>query len=347
MSVKQHAVGSPADVMQLNAKERFLSVASRLTGLNEVEKVIQSKLHSDAKQLEEIPRYLLSLGGKRIRPILTLLVYQLFQKPVCKDLFDVAAGIELIHMATLLHDDIIDRSTLRRHKTSPYIAYGLPGTLLAGDFLLVRAFALCAHLDTFIIDATEKACVELTEGEILETSLQSTPHTIASSLQIAQKKTASLFRLSCETAGFLAGLEKKEIALLAQYGENLGIAFQIVDDILDIVSSEAELGKKPGTDIKEKKPSMVNVLWLESGDEKARQVLTDSTQADLSDAELALLVASLKNNPLLEKARDHARTFVAKAESALEEIAKTQQDLHQPTLLALRSLSQYAIERLE
>jgi geranylgeranyl pyrophosphate synthase len=348
MSVPQHkVVSSSADITQMNAKERFLAVASKLTGLVDVEKVIQSKLHSDAQQLEEIPRYLLSLGGKRIRPILTLLVYQLFQKSDCKDLFDVAAGIELIHMATLLHDDIIDRSALRRHKASPFVTYGLPGTLLAGDFLLVRAFALCAHLDTFIIDATEKACVELTEGEILETSLQTTAHTIASSLQIAQKKTASLFRLSCESAAFLAGLPKEQITYLAQYGENLGIAFQIVDDILDIVSNEAELGKKPGTDIKERKPSMVNVLWLESGDEKARQVLTDPTHGELSDHQLAALVAKLQTNPLLDKARDQARAFVAKAERALEEIVRTHQELDQPTLMALRSLTQYAIERME
>ncbi len=327
-----------------SSKERFLKVATALAGLGEVETTIQSKLISDARLLHEIPRYLLSLGGKRVRPMLTLLAHRLFSDELPRALIDVAAGIELIHMATLLHDDIIDRSPLRRHKTSPFFVYGLPGTLLAGDFLLVRAFALCAHLDEFIIDATERACVELTEGEILETSLDSEPHTVESSLRIAQKKTASLFRLSCESAGHIARLPQDNLRALAVFGEQLGIAFQIVDDILDIVSSEEELGKKPGTDIKEKKPSMVNVLWLASGDADAEKAL--KSQDTLTDAEIDRLVGTLKRSVVLERAREYARSHVAKAEQALQSAIAMQQV--NPTVLeALKALTQYALERME
>lgn len=331
-----------------DARTRFLSVAAQLKGLPRVEEAILSKLKSDAAMLEEIPRYLLSLGGKRIRPILTLLVHQLFTKsePI-SEVIDVAAGIELIHMATLLHDDIIDRSALRRHKTSPFFAYGLPGTLLAGDFLLVRAFALCAHLDRYVIEATEQACVELTEGEILETSLQTTPHTLESSLQIAQKKTASLFRLSCETASFLSGVDQETVQLMAQYGEALGIAFQIVDDILDVISSEEKLGKKPGTDIRERKPALVNILWLASGDAKARELLTEPLDREISDEEILSALTVIKESSVLEKAQHYARTYVEKAQVAFEQVTARHPALDARTVDALRALSEYALERME
>jgi geranylgeranyl pyrophosphate synthase len=156
------------------AKAGVSKMLAGLQGMKEVETLISSKLTSDAELLETIPAYLLGLGGKRIRPAMTLLVSRAFgsksvEFPVA-EVIDVAAGIELIHMATLLHDDIIDKSPLRRHKQSPFLKFGLGNSLLAGDFLLVRAFSLCARLDRYVIDATEQACIELTEGEILETA---------------------------------------------------------------------------------------------------------------------------------------------------------------------------------
>jgi octaprenyl-diphosphate synthase len=334
-----------------DARGRFLNVAAKLSGLPLVEGVIASKLHSDALMLQEIPQYLLSLGGKRIRPILTLIVDQLFkptnpnQQVPSKEVIDIAAGIELIHMATLLHDDIIDRSALRRHKTSPFFVYGLPGTLLAGDFLLVRAFALCAHLDTYIIEATELACVELTEGEILETSLQHNKHSIESSLQIAQKKTASLFRLSCETASFLAGVDKELIKKMAAYGEALGIAFQIVDDILDVVSTEEKLGKKPGTDIRERKPSIINVLWLESGDPLAKKLLIDA--AEITEQDIIQALNQIKSGSVIENARAIAKEYVIKAQASFDHVVKSGLKLDPQAQDALRALSEYALERME
>lgn len=333
---------------QSDARSRFLSVAAQLKGLSRVEEVILSKLTSDAPMLEEIPRYLLSLGGKRIRPMLTLLVHELFSSgDPSSDVVDVAAGIELIHMATLLHDDIIDRSALRRHKTSPFFAYGLPGTLLSGDFLLVRAFALCAHLDTYIIEATEQACVELTEGEILETSLQTTPHTIDSSIQIAQKKTASLFRLSCETGSFLAGRAQDTVKKMAAYGENLGIAFQIVDDILDVKSSEEKLGKKPGTDIRERKPALVNILWLAGGSAQAKRLLIDQRDDEVSDSEIEVALAEIQQSDVLERAQEHARRYVQRAQEAFDDALSGEQQCNADVADALRALSEYALERME
>jgi octaprenyl-diphosphate synthase len=246
-----------------NARARLKSVIAGLPGMEAVETVIRSKLVSDAPLLEEIPAYLLELGGKRMRPVLTLLVARaLGQQTPAPALIDVAAGIELIHMATLLHDDIIDNSDMRRHKASPLNRFGQSETLLAGDFLLVRAFSLCARLDAAIIDATERACIHLTEGEILEVPLYATQHSRETALTIADKKTAALFELAAYSAAHIATANPTVTSSMAAFGQALGIAFQILDDILDVTSDADLLGKPSGTDIRERKPSIVNILLL-------------------------------------------------------------------------------------
>ena len=131
------------EIKQPSAKERFMHALTLVPELVQVEQVIRASFRSDVTAMREIPEYLLALGGKRIRPLLTLLCAKaLGAESITQDLTDVAAGIELIHMATLMHDDIIDESPIRRHRPSPYAKYGTAATLLSGDFLLTRAFGL-------------------------------------------------------------------------------------------------------------------------------------------------------------------------------------------------------------
>lgn len=285
-----------------------------LEGLSEIDTVIRSKLESRAPVITEISNYLLDLGGKRIRPILTLLSAQSVANAPGKrisQLYDVAAGIELIHMATLLHDDIIDKAPLRRHKPSPFVRFGADATLLTGDFLLVRAFGLCARLDPAIIDWTEEACVALTEGEILETSLASTPHSIESSIEIARKKTAALFRLAARCGSHLAGATAEAVEKFAMFGEALGIAFQILDDILDVTSTAEQLGKRRGQDIFERKPSIVNVLWLQSGSPLA-QALRDGG-VELSEPYVHAALKEILEGDVIVQARAMARDYAERA----------------------------------
>lgn len=332
------------------AKAALAGFIAELGDLGAIESLIREKLGSDAPRLHEIGHYLLNLGGKRIRPVLCLLVARaLGLKRAPQPLIDVAAGIELIHMATLLHDDIIDNSSLRRHHPSAFARYGLGDSLLTGDFLLVRAFSLCARLDSAIIDATERACVELTEGEILETPLTREVHTVDSSLTIARKKTAALFRLAAYSAAHIAAVDDVLERRLAQFGESLGIAFQILDDVLDVTSSEDLLGKRAGTDLRERKPSLVNVLWLDSGDSRAgrlkRPATSDSADEDRFIAEALSILA---NGPVVAQARTIARRYAGDALSVLEEIRERRSpppDEH--ALLALRSLVEYCILRLQ
>ena len=312
--------GNTRGHQQPSAKERFAHALTLVPEIAQVEAVIRASFRSDVASMRNIPEYLLSLGGKRIRPVLTLLCSKaLGAQEISDDVLDVAAGIELIHMATLMHDDIIDESPVRRHKPSPYAQFGTAATLLSGDFLLTRAFGLCAKLDDEVITATEQACIELVEGEALESALHVERHTKASSLLIAQRKTASLFRLAAFCAAHLTESSDRVTKLMSTFGESLGIAFQIIDDILDVTSDEATLGKKQGLDLLERKPSLVNVLWLESGDPDAQRLLAPPLPAPQEQAWVDSSLAKLRSGPIIVEAKRLAASYADAATRALTE----------------------------
>lgn len=304
-------------------KERLVRWMLQVDGISEVEELIRSKFQSDAPRLTEISNYLLGLGGKRIRPILTFLAARVMGLAAPNtQLKSVAAGIELIHMATLLHDDIIDNAPMRRRQVSPFKRYGMMGTLLAGDFLLTRAFALCSHLDQYIIDRTEEACIGLVEGEILETSMFEDNHTLETSLQVAEKKTASLFRLACQSGAHIAGASPDDIKLLGEFGCNLGIAFQIVDDILDVTADEKTLGKKTGTDIRERKPSAVNIFWRETGSALSSRLLLAPEDKSSEEEYVARSLTEIQGSGILAKVRELASRYAALALDKLDDATK-------------------------
>lgn len=346
-----------------SVKAQIKSALKNLEGMQEVEALIQSKLTSEAALLSEIPRYLLELGGKRLRPALTLLVARLvapqLEHPV-PEVVDVAAGIELIHMATLLHDDIIDKSPLRRHQASPFLKYGAGNTLLSGDFLLVRAFSLCARLDKFVIDHTETACVELTEGEILETALCESSHTVESSINIAAKKTAALFRLAAACGSHLSlqkstsaelhdqslNSQRRVVQHLSDFGLNLGIAFQMLDDILDVTSTDETLGKQTGIDILERKPSIVNVLWLRSGSALAKRLSSPPhSDPEVEKAFVTESLEELRDSPVIPEAKALAAEFAGKAQKALDNCAESWTLCDAQALSALQALIEYTLTR--
>ena len=334
------------ELSQPSAGERFAHALTLVPEIVAVEERIRSAFKSDVAIMREIPDYLLSIGGKRIRPILALLCSKaLGAQEITDDIIDISAGIELIHMATLMHDDIIDQSPTRRHKPSAYAKYGLPGTLLSGDFLLTRAFGLCSRLDREIIEATEQACIELVEGETLEIAVPLGEHTQASSLTIATRKTASLFRLAAFCGASLTDSPDSVKEAMSKFGESLGIAFQIIDDILDVTSDEATLGKRPGIDIAERKPSLINVLWLESGDPAAKRLLLPAdpqTEREFVDISLG----KLRSSDILQKAKDTARYHADVASKSLTEALGG--DLHNlpPEGEALFSVIDFALERV-
>lgn len=330
----------------LSAAERFSTALGLVPELAEVETVIRTAFSSDVAAMRDIPNYLLSLGGKRIRPALTLLCAKaLGAEKITKDLINVAAGIELIHMATLMHDDIIDQSPIRRHKQSPYAKYGTAATLLSGDFLLTRAFGLCAKLDDEVISATELACLALVEGEALESQLHKERHTRDTSLVIAQRKTASLFTLAAFCAAHLTQSTPNVVASMSRFGEALGIAFQVIDDILDVLSDEETLGKRPGLDIAERKPSLINVLWLESGDPRASRLLEtpdESTEHEYVEESLR----HLRNSQIVQEAKAIALEYAATASQLLRDSFKEMSPQTTPAQDALFAVIDFAVDRV-
>jgi geranylgeranyl pyrophosphate synthase len=320
--------------------------------MEEVAAKIESTFESEHHTLKEVAEYLFALGGKRLRPIFTLLVARAFSlDPKDARLTQIAAGIELIHLATLLHDDIIDNSPLRRNAPSPLANFGMPATLLSGDFLLVRAFALCAHLDEEIIRATEKACIHLVEGEIAEGMLYEYVPSIEEYINsIAAKKTAALFALGAFSAGHLAGVRTPEKQTLLEAGRDLGISFQILDDILDVTSKDAILGKVAGTDIRERKPSIVNIIWLMSDSQLALRLVT---QPEEKDSELLFIKESLlelnnyppENSPL-EKCRVLAREYAEGAKDKLHKVAHSSSLANREKLAELDILIDYTLTRI-
>jgi len=308
-----------------------------------LENEIRDTLHSEVSLLSEVPNYLLKLGGKRIRPALTFMLAQLCnQNTLTDDLLNIANGIELIHMATLLHDGIIDEAATRRGKESALSKFGLSYTLLAGNFLFVRAFGRCARLPSFIIKSTEKVCVLLTEGEIIEDEgIYRCEH----ALNIATRKTGALFGLAALAGIFVPTQDESLSQLGYSFGNDLGVAFQISDDILDVTSTEKELGKTPGTDIKERKPSLVNSLWYESKSQLARKILNSSDV--ITTLEISEALAEIENSGVIETTRNVGIEYVEKAKSTLNEICMQLNEDFDPNIRQkIELLTDYALDRL-
>jgi len=313
-----------------------------VSALSRVDAHITNSIASDVPLLFEISNYLNQLGGKRIRPALTILCSRLLgHKEVTEELLNICAGIELIHMATLLHDDIIDKAPTRRGKESAYKKFGETNTLIAGNFLFVKAFGLCAKLDKYIIEETEKACVDLTEGEILE---DISNFSIEDSLAICGKKTGALFRLAALSGGFVACRDTTIANKLSVFGQSLGIAFQISDDILDITSTIEQLGKSPCTDLREQKPSIVNCLWLKSGSELASSILnmTVSPSEDL----VQRAVSEIKVNGIIEEARSLGNDYVKSAHQVILSLENDFYIKDQETKKLVLSIIDFAASRL-
>jgi octaprenyl-diphosphate synthase len=306
---------------------------------------IRSAFLSEAPTLQAVSNYLYSTGGKHLRPALCVLSAKCFNLQKADErVINAAAAIELIHHASLLHDDIIDNSLTRRKQPSPFAKYGLPATLLAGDFLYLRAFGLCITLTEGIVKEFERSCLNLTEGEMLETPLYNERHSLESALQIARKKTASLFTLAAVTGTHLAEANQEVIEEMRLFGENLGVAFQILDDILDVTSTTEIMGKKPGIDLHERKPSCINVLWLNSAAPLAKTLLTPPATDDWSTF-IPKALKELKASPIISEAQNLAADFVKKGEQHLQNAIQIAPTTSEEAAKALHYLLNYSLKR--
>lgn len=221
-------------------------------GLDLVEDVLEKAVASDISLLTEASEHIIRSGGKRLRPKVVLLSYEAAGGKDIRQAAPVAAAVELLHTASLVHDDIIDYGEMRRGKATVNARWGDRVALLAGDFMLFRLLSLTVSFDSRVTRVLADCCTEIVEGETLELlRLGDTRMTEQVYLAVITKKTASLFSACAELGAILAGGKEQQVAALKEYGLNLGIAFQIRDDTLDVVGTREELGKPVANDLRQ------------------------------------------------------------------------------------------------
>lgn len=256
-------------------------------GMQEVDRCIQEQLRSEVALVESVCRYIVQGGGKRIRPRLLLLADEALGGPRHPDAVQLAAVIEFIHTATLLHDDVVDESDLRRGRATANAAFGNAASVLVGDFLYSRAFQLMVQTQSLgVMAMMAEATNTIAEGEVLQLmNCQDPDTTEARYLQVIRYKTARLFEAACALPAVVRGSDPAIQEALAAYGRHLGTAFQIADDLLDYFGDATSLGKAVGDDLREGKPTLplIYLLGHGSAEEKAlaREVITSPDEADL------------------------------------------------------------------
>jgi len=261
-------------------------------------------------KLTEIADYLINAGGKRVRPAVALLLFRACGGTDATDMVDLSVSLELIHTATLLHDDIIDSNDVRRGKDAAPVRFGIADTLVTGDFLFSRAFMVCGRFEEKVVNWAADACVELCEGEILQGSFRRNPTvTFEDYLEIVARKTASLFSVGTRVAGHLAGFSPERVEEMYDCGRNVGIAFQMIDDVLDIEGDPGKIGKRVGTDLVDGNPSLP-IVWGLSMPFVRKAFLEENVDADVIHAAIEEIRGSGILGRVRELAVDHARKAV-------------------------------------
>ena len=228
-----------------------------------VERQLAARIQSREPLLNEIGQYLINAGGKRVRPAVVLLMFRACGGTDPTDIIDIATALELIHSASLLHDDIIDGGTTRRGKASPFHRFGLANSLVAGDFLFSQAFGLCGRFEEVVITWAADACILLTEGEVMQGRFRHNPKVTRDDyVEIISRKTASLFALGARLGAYMAGATPEVVESMAACGFAVGMAFQVIDDLLDVQGDGEQTGKPTGADLKDGNPSLPLVLAI-------------------------------------------------------------------------------------
>lgn len=251
-----------------------------------VEDALYNNIDTNVNVLDEVIRYLISSGGKRIRPLLTVLSAKAVSSKSTKYI-ELASIIEYLHNATLLHDDVIDGATYRRNIPSANHRYGNDIAVLTGDYLYSRSYILLTDVeDTRIQKILSKVALTMSEGEVIQLiSTAKLDITLDDYLKIIRSKTAVLFSAACEVGARIGDVSDNDAKCFAEFGEKLGIAFQMSDDLLDYIGNETETGKNRGTDLKEGKITIPILLLLELVDSEVKEkiskiVLSDKISTD-------------------------------------------------------------------
>ncbi|MGU3537092.1 polyprenyl synthetase family protein [Methylobacterium sp. A54F] len=288
-------------------------------GMERVNAMILSRTGSEVAMIPEVANHLIASGGKRLRPILTLATADLcaYQGDGAVKL---AASVEFMHTATLLHDDVVDESDMRRGRIAARIKWGNEASVLVGDFLLGQAFRMMVEVGSLrALDILSAAATVIAEGEVMQlTAAKNTETSEDEYLAVIRAKTAELFAAACEVGPVLAERPRSEQAACRSYGMNLGIAFQLIDDVLDYGGTSASLGKNVGDDFREGKITLPIVLSFRRGSDEERAFWRRTLeQGDVQDGDLETARAILRRHRALEDTVERARHYGAMARDAL------------------------------
>jgi octaprenyl-diphosphate synthase len=288
--------------------------------MGEVDRVIAHRLDSGVPLVGQVSHYIIASGGKRLRPALLLLTcgalgYRGAQR------FNLAAVVEFIHTATLLHDDVVDESALRRGKPTANEAFGNPASVLVGDFLYSRAFQMMVEAQNMrIMEVLADATNVIAEGEVLQLmNMHNADLDEAGYLQVIRSKTAKLFEASARVGAILAGADAALEDACAQYGQALGTAFQVIDDVLDYDGDAAVMGKSLGDDLREGKATLPLIAAMQRGSDSQRQLIRGAIENG-SVTLLNEVIAIVHETGALEIARQAATQEAQRAMTAARQL---------------------------
>lgn len=287
-----------------------------------------------------VAEHILQAGGKRLRPLLTMLMARLLGYH-SDDIYPLACSVELLHSATLLHDDILDAANLRRGRPAAHTLFGNAATVLAGDALLALANSIVARYhDARLTECISEAIIQTATGEIVEIAhMRSTEHNHATYLDIISGKTAWMLRASCELGALRANASQENIIAAATFGHELGMAFQIVDDALDFAAG-ADTGKPVGGDLQEGKLTPPILLYRNALSEAERQLFDTAFQTgSFSDAEHERIATAIREQGFMEETRALAGEHLTRAHAALEPLP------HGEEYVALEQMLVYVQQR--
>jgi octaprenyl-diphosphate synthase len=330
------------DTVKNNELSQILApIALQFKALDEV---IRLRLASNVVLIDQISAYIIQAGGKRVRPALLLLIAKALTKEhENPHALELAAVVEFIHTATLLHDDVVDESTLRRGRETANAAFGNAASVLVGDFLYSRAFQMMiAPNDMRVLKILSDATNTIAEGEVLQLLNMNDPEVDeASYLQVIRYKTAKLFEASSELGAIMANASLEECAQAAAFGRHIGTAFQLMDDLLDYTADAAQMGKNAGDDLREGKPTLPLIYLLEHGSfEESLMVRAAIEQnQDLPEDVFAQILKAVQNSGALDYTQAAARREIDLALACISNFPKNDAST------ALHALCQYSLAR--
>ena len=305
-----------------------------------VNDLIYQQLHSDVALINQLGIYIVNGGGKRMRPMLTVLAARALNY-TGKDHCAIAAIIEFIHTATLLHDDVVDESNMRRGRETANALFGNGASVLVGDFLYTRSFQMMTKLANMrIMDILSDATNIVAEGEVLQLMNCNDPDTTQESyLQVIYCKTAKLFEAATRLAAVISEQEDLVEQAMADYGKYLGTAFQLVDDIMDYTADAKEMGKNVGDDLAEGKPTLPLLYAMKHGNEKQRQLIRDAIEHGTGMEHLNEILQAMEETGSLVYTQKQAEIEADKAINALKVLPES------PYKQALENLAHIAANR--